>query len=245
MPTYDGSTDPQLWLKEYELTANANGWDDDTKVKCLVASLTNAPKLYIMREIERNPYLKWPIFMTGFIRAFTNTFDNFNPIAEVINKRQKHNESLDDYWFGKLALIEMKCSDLAFEHKKDLLMNGLNQTLKAKVEDALITTKVTDLEQLGELVKKFNNLITTKPISIQYPRNYTSYDKQVYHKPDKGRQDGYGRKDNGGSRHRMDRDAEIQQLKDTVDEMKKHIMGQTGRNPDNNDESDEDDDDDF
>ena len=117
------------------------------------------------------------------------------------------------------------------------------------MDDALITTKVTNLEQLGELVKKFNNLTTNKPINSEYPRDVTSYHRQFSQEPGKGQQDGYGPKDERGSRYRMDRDAEIQQLKDSVDEMRKHIMEKTGRNPDNNnnnnDDNDEDDDDDI
>jgi hypothetical protein len=159
-PVYDGSSDPSLWLQEYELTADANYWNDELKVKRLIGSLSGAPRLYFLSAIEFNPNLTWAEFKFGLKLRFTNTNENESSIASIYGRKQRHNETFNDYWFSKLQLIETKRPNLPIDDKKHLLIEGLLPSLRDKVMEQLIVRPTGHLEEVRNIAKQLSDLTT-------------------------------------------------------------------------------------
>jgi hypothetical protein len=179
-PVYDGTSDPALWIKEYELIAAANAWDDVIKVKRLIGALNGAPKLYFISALDHNQNLTWFEFRTGLIKRFTNTNENDTSIASILSRKQKDNESFNDYWFTKLQLIETKRPHLPTADKKHLLLEGLKPSLHARIMEKLIIRPTNNLDELRDIAKQTSDLMTTRqtPPSDNYrrkPKNEYSY----------------------------------------------------------------------
>jgi hypothetical protein len=180
-PIYDGSTDPSLWLKEYELIANANNWSDSLKIKRLIGSLFGAPRLYYISAIDFNPNLTWYDFRLGLIQRFTNTNESNSSIASIYGRRQQVNESFNDYWFSKLQLIETKRPNLPNIDKKHLLLEGLLPKLHQKVMDQLIVKPTENLEELRNMVKQISDLIMPQTSAMPTkPRRANQVDGNAY-----------------------------------------------------------------
>jgi hypothetical protein len=171
-PIYDGSTDPSLWLREYELIANANNWNDNLKIKRLIGSLTGSPRLYYMYAMEGNPNLTWYDFRIGLIQRYTNTNDNDSSITYLYGRKQNVNESFNDYWYSKLQLIETKRPNLPIEDKKQLLLEGLLPYLRDKVMEQLIVRPTGNLEEIRTIAKQLSDLSMhgNPPIQNYYQR---------------------------------------------------------------------------
>jgi hypothetical protein len=180
-PMYDGLTDPSLWLKEYELIANANNWNDSLKIKRLIGSLFGAPRLYYISAIDYNPNLTWYEFRLGLLQRFTNTNESNSSIASIYGRRQQVNESFNDYWFSKLQLIETKRPNLPNIDKKHLLLEGLLPQLHQKVMDQLIVKPTENLEELRDMAKQISDLIMPQPSAQPVkPRRANQLDGNVY-----------------------------------------------------------------
>jgi hypothetical protein len=161
-PVYNGLTDPLLWLKEYELTSSANNWDDRLKVKRLIGSLTGAPKLYYISALDSNPNLTWFEFRSGLIGRFTNTNESDTSIASILSKKQRDNETFNDYWFSKLQLIETKRPNLPVADKKHLLLEGLKPGLHGRVMEKLIIRPTDNLDELRDIAKQTSDLMQSR-----------------------------------------------------------------------------------
>jgi hypothetical protein len=180
-PVYDGSSDPSLWLKEYELIANANYWSDGLKVKRLIGSLIGAPKLYFLSAIEYNPNLSWPEFRDGLKLRFTSTDENNSSIASLYYRKQGADETFNEYWYSKLQLIETKRPNLPIVDKKHLLLVGLLPDLYNKVMEQLIVRPTENLEELRDIAKQLSDLTTPGHLPANYyKRNQPKAEECVY-----------------------------------------------------------------
>jgi hypothetical protein len=176
--TYDGTTDPRIWLDNYTFIADANLWSDNIKFLKLISCLKGAPYIWFSNERKRNPHFNWENFKEGLVSRFTNTCDNLMIQTKIHRRKQLRNETFQHYWESKLQLIEAIAPFMSFEDKKTNLIMGLEDSLLNKVLERYMTTSCDTLEQLFNLIKRAYDAINfTAPRNQYQPqrRHRTEY----------------------------------------------------------------------
>ena len=151
--TYDGKTNPRIWLKNYELVAEANLWNDTMKLRRLIGSLDGAAYSWYINLTESIPSMTWSLFKEELIQRFTNALDDVLLTENIVKTRQK-NTDFDSYWEQKMNLIKMTSPGMSEKELKHHLLSGLNRELRNKVMDAMIVRKCDTASELRALVKE-------------------------------------------------------------------------------------------
>ena len=160
---YDGTTDPRVWLNDYNFTAEANSWDESKKFNQLIGCLSEAPLLYFRNERIRNPAFNWKQFCEGLVRKFSNSCDGLLSQLRIQNRFQKPDESFNLYWESKLNLIEMLCPEMSNDSKIMHLFYGLNDSLFSKTFKKFKQNPPKSLDELYSMVKIQSDAIDINP----------------------------------------------------------------------------------
>ena len=169
--SYDGKTNPRIWLNHYETVSEANLWNNDLKLRRVIGSLDGPALQWYMNLRMSNQITEWNQFKEAVINRFTNTMQDIMLTENIINSRQKNND-FDSYWEHKLGLIKLTNPGMSEKDLMNHLFNGLNRELKAKVADKLIVRKCETASELQKLVK---DMIDTQD-------NYQTEDNGRYQK---------------------------------------------------------------
>ena len=173
--SYDGKSNPRIWLNHYETVAEANLWNDDLKLRRVVGSLDGAAQNWYMNLRMTNQFNEWKQFKEALISRFTNTMDDIMLTENIIRTRQKNND-FDSYWEQKLGLIKMTNPGMNEKELMHHLFNGLNKELRPKVLDKLVVRKCETAAELQALVKELIDIQ-----NYQQEESYSPQRKGKYH----------------------------------------------------------------
>jgi hypothetical protein len=152
---YDGNTDPVVWVNEYNLIGDSNGWNDEMKRLKLFAYLDGAPKMWFKVSGHQ---LKWSDLKSGLIQTFSNSCHKMMAMEKIGERKQKPKESFQDYWFGKLQLINSLCPSLKEEDVMTYMVQGLNADLGKRVLGRILIEPCKKLNDLYNLCKIMNDV---------------------------------------------------------------------------------------
>ena len=151
--SYDGKSNPRIWLNHYETVAEANLWSDDLKLRRVVGSLDGAAQNWYMNLRMIKQFENWTKFKEALINRFTNTMDDIMLTENIIRTRQKNND-FDSYWEQKIGLIRLTNPNMNEKELMHHMFNGLNKELRTQVLDKLIVRKCDTAAELQLLVKE-------------------------------------------------------------------------------------------
>ena len=151
--SFDGKTDPRLWVKHYELIAEAKLWDDDMKVRRIIASLDGAAQNWFLNQRFTNPFNTWKNLKEKLIGRFSKAIDGI-----ILMDRDrlilKRNEDFDSYWEEKTGLIKMKRPNMPQKEVMQLMFDGLHRELRSSVLDKMVERKCESAIELYQLIKE-------------------------------------------------------------------------------------------
>jgi hypothetical protein len=151
--TYDGKTNPRVWLNHYETVADANLWLPDMMLKRVIGSLDGAAQSWFMNQRLSSQFDNWNKFRDGLISRFTNTLDDIMLTQNIIQTKQR-NCDFDKYWEEKMGLIKLTSPNMSEKELMHHLFTGLNKELKDKVLDKLTIRKCETSADLQALIKE-------------------------------------------------------------------------------------------
>jgi hypothetical protein len=151
---YDGSSDPQVWLDDYNDIAAANLWNENDKFMRLISVLDGAPKDWFRNERKRNPRFNWQFFSEGLVEKYTNRVDSLMAHTRIMQRVQGKNEDLNSYWESKLGLIERVSPFMTTSEKISHMFNGLKPQLCSKIISKYVGTPPESLEQFYVMCKR-------------------------------------------------------------------------------------------
>jgi hypothetical protein len=93
---YDGSSNPEEFIKLYRTVIEVVGGDDQVKVNYLPTALSDAARSRLINLLEGTIY-KWDQLYIVFIDSFQGTYKHPSTAETLKTIKQKHNESLRDY----------------------------------------------------------------------------------------------------------------------------------------------------
>ena len=157
---YDGSSDPRVWLSDYNDVADANLWDEDVKFKRLISCLKGAPLQYYRNEKSRNPTFNWKQFSKGLVDKFTNGCESLLSQINIMRRYQKKEEPFINYWVSKLNLIELTAPTMKPEDKMIHMFNGLKSDLKSRVLTKFMSAPPPTLEEMEDMIKKTDDAMS-------------------------------------------------------------------------------------
>ena len=156
--TYSGETPPQIWLREYELIAEGNGWCAIMKSKKIIGYLKDAARAWYFDKTSKKPNLTWDEIKTGLKEQFSNTCDHFMSEERIARRKQTRNESFEMYWYSKLELIQSLDPEMSDNKRMTSLINGFNPLLNAKVLERVALKPCKNLIELFQLAKSLNDV---------------------------------------------------------------------------------------
>ena len=173
--SYDGKSNPRIWLNHYETVAEANLWSDDLKLRRVVGSLDGAAQNWYMNLRMVRQFENWAKFKEALINRFTNTMDDIMLTENIIRTRQKNND-FDSYWEQKIGLIRLTNPNMNEKELMHHMFNGLNKELRTQVLDKLIVRKCDTAAELQLLVKELVDIQ-----NYQQEETYNPQKKGKYH----------------------------------------------------------------
>ena len=156
--TYSGDTAPQIWLREYELIAEGNGWCPVMKSKKIIGYLKDAARAWYFDKTSKKSNLTWEEIKTGLKEQFSNTCDHFMSEERIARRKQIRNETFEMYWYSKLELIQSLDPEMSENKKMTSLINGFNPQLNAKVLERVALKPCKNLTELFQLAKSLNDV---------------------------------------------------------------------------------------
>ena len=153
-PRYDGSSDPRVWLMEYEDISTANLWDEEMKFIRLTDCLKGTAKNWFTNERQIDPSFNWAQFKIGIVENNTNSFDRVLSPIHISRRKQKLNERLNDYWESKRKLIQLNDPTMNENKKMAEMIEGLNEKLKSKVWTKYMNSPPQSMKDLYKMVKE-------------------------------------------------------------------------------------------
>ncbi|XP_054154595.1 uncharacterized protein LOC128953145 [Oppia nitens] len=150
--SYNGTTNPTIWLNHYDLVADANMWDDTIKLKRVIGSLEGAAHLWYQNQRIMNKINNWQQFRTNLINNFTNTMHKILVTQEIFDATQKN--SFDEYWEEKFGVIKLTNPGMTDTEIISNMLNGMVGDLKDEVTDKMITNPCETVEEFKGLVKR-------------------------------------------------------------------------------------------
>ena len=154
-PFSDG--DPKPWLRQYELIAKGNGWDDEMKASKLLCYLIGASRIWYVEHVNPDVQISWGDLKEGLIKKFTNKCNTFTAPRKIKGREQKEDESFEKYWFEKEQLINSLCPQKSEEDKMNDLIEGMRNPLKRRVRSHVMVFPCRNLAELYDLAKSFND----------------------------------------------------------------------------------------
>ena len=151
--SFDGKTDPRIWVQHYEVIAEANLWDDDMKARRLIASLDGAAQHWLLNQRLVNPNLDWKLLKGELINRFSKSIEGLI-IIDSDKLTLKKTEDFDNYWEKKMALFQLRSPNIQQKEMMQKLFDGLNRELKSQVLSKIVERKAETVSELYKLIKE-------------------------------------------------------------------------------------------
>jgi hypothetical protein len=155
--SYDGESNPKIWLNEYEVIAEANLWNDDMKMRRLIGVLTGAARRWFLNQRMSNSDLTWNTLKKGLIDRFSNSCDELMAQEKIMRAKQ-YKTNFNLYWEDKVALIKSTSPHMTEKDVMTALINGLNKDLYPDVLKFLTIHPCNTLEELRKLIKNLSEV---------------------------------------------------------------------------------------
>ena len=175
--SFDGKTDPRIWIQHYEVIAEANLWDDDMKARRLISSLDGAAQHWLLNQRLVNQNLNWKQLKEKLINRFSKSIDGLI-IIDSDKLTLKKTEDFDNYWEKKMALFKLRSPNITQKEMMQKLFDGLNKELKSQVLSKIVERKAETVSELYKLIKEIIDI-------EQYKKEMQSSNKkrsENYHK---------------------------------------------------------------
>ena len=157
--SYDGKSNPRVWLNHYETIAEANLWNDDLKLRRVVGSLEGAAGSWFMNIRIANPAQTWPQFKEGLISRFANALDDYMLTENIVRTKQRNND-FDTYWEQKMGLIKLTSPNMSEKELMHHMFDGLNKDLRNRVMERLPFRKCENAHELQALIRELIDIET-------------------------------------------------------------------------------------
>ena len=151
--SFNGKTDPRIWIQHYEVIAEANLWDEDMKARRLIASLDGAAQQWLLNQRLVNPNLNWKMLKEKLINRFSKSIEGLI-IIDNDKLFLKKTEDFDKYWEEKKAVLKLRSSNISQKEMMQKLFDGLNKELKAKVLSKIVERRSETVDELYKLIKE-------------------------------------------------------------------------------------------
>ena len=224
--SYDGRTNPRVWLNHYETIAEANLWSEEVRYKKVIAYLKGAAEDWLANRRLVKPFTSWRQFRDALISRFTNTLDDLMLTQNIIRNRQKALD-FDSYWGGKIGHIRLTSPNMSEKEVMNHMFTGLNTDLRMRVLDRMINRRCETAEELQALIKETNDIMDyereEKSSNFKYR---TKYHKNTYVETDlrppfrknDDERSRYSEKEQGGAKlQQLEKD--IRQIKDGIEKI--------------------------
>ena len=190
--TYDGKTNPKIWLNHYEIVADANQWSDDMKLRRVIGSLDGVAQAWFLNQKLSREIQSWAQFKASLSSRFSNSLNEILKNDKIFNQLQK-NSDFESYWENKLGQIRMSSPDIEEKQLLFYLFNGLNDELKRETLDKLTVRSCETVQELHNLIKEIieihmYNEDESKKFK-KYLGNYHKYPKFLENEKETGWQD--------------------------------------------------------
>ena len=157
-PKYNGKTDVRSWLLNYRYACQAYGFNDEKMYSQLYYSL-EAPILdwFLADKIEaenRQQNYGWPEFQTRIIDLMEGRGDKFKTKLRLMHSSQQKNEDWTQYFHSKRLLIEIHSPEINVKDKLLYIWDGLESSLKARVEKKFIKLLEDDSPTIHDLFQE-------------------------------------------------------------------------------------------
>lgn len=190
-PKYNGKSDVRAWLYSYKYSCEAYGFSNEQKFAQLFYSL-ESPVLEwflsekISAETERRSF-GWSDFPDKITQLMEGEADKIKMKLKLMQLKQQKSQTWNEYFFNKRLLIEIHGSDMSAVDKLLHLWDGLDPSIKNKVENKLLgllernEPKVEDLYQIIKKSQKSDNPAPTKtsPANLANPNKRPANEDQV------------------------------------------------------------------
>ena len=171
--SYDGKSDPAIWLLHYETIAEANHWRDEHKLNRIIGSLTGTAQDWFMNQKMQNPAMSWSILKERLINRFKPILD---PIKKIDSIGQIRLKGLDisSYWEEKEKYINIVAPEMDESNRVYHLLQGLPPYLRYKVKSYMDMQTVNSSEDLRKAAMKMSDKMQQKKELNQRFRQNTS-----------------------------------------------------------------------
>ena len=170
--TYTGrrDEDPEEWIEQFVHASESNFWNKEIMTKQFVNFLSGTPqrwyKTFIAKRIrdsveegnDEPATLTWDELKSGFLNAFVSVARDVVDEFKLDTRKQKPNETIEDYVYSILALCDRVDSDMSDERRVRKLLKGL---LPSYLDKALPMNPETP----EELLKILRSVAETKVIA--------------------------------------------------------------------------------
>lgn len=169
---FSGDTsDYESWLKRFNMSAQANDWDDTIKRKKIVGYLESSALKWYMSYQEKNASSNWIDFVKSMDAAFLQKRKEIS-FARLSERKFLENERLLDYIYDKKDLCLSYNPQMSDAEIVGHLINGLRGELKEAayiLEHDKLDAFVSKLRDINEskLANKNKNIRAIEVSSIQ------------------------------------------------------------------------------
>ena len=151
--SFDGKADPRLWIKHYEVIAEANLWDDEMKVRRIIASLDGAAQQWFMNQRLTKPNITWKVLKDGLVNRFSKSIEGLT-IIDTDRLTLRRTEDFDKYWEEKLGRLKSMSPNIPQKELMQKLFDGHNKELKSKVLSKIVDRRSKTADELYKLIKE-------------------------------------------------------------------------------------------
>ena len=168
LKTFDGKTSFKTFINNFNLRANLENWDDDTKIKILKCLCTNNALIYLNTNPRVNE-LNFNELVTFLESRFTPVINKHEAYSKFTNCKQL-NTSVTDY-VNKIEEIIESVIDILSEfqdedNKNQFLISSFINGLNYEIKKLIGVQKFDTYEECINAAHRAEKLIPHRPINV-------------------------------------------------------------------------------
>lgn len=132
-PSFDGKSDVEEFLVEYNLAADLNNWSDEVKLKFIPFYLKGTAKTYFYNERKIGNVNTWSRTERVFKNHYISISNSDSVHWDMYHRAQEPGETADVYLQEKIKLLNKANVEMAEAEKSKLILFGLLPDLAARV----------------------------------------------------------------------------------------------------------------
>lgn len=172
---FDGKTDPRLWLMHFESLSRAFLMNDDQRYSVVSLFLRHPASTFFQNNehLFENNWIKFKdLFVSRFIHSMHDLI-----LTESIIREKQIDDDLESYWENKVSLIRLTSPNMNQRDMVNHLFSGLNDALRLKVMQNMVSRKCETVEELRALVKETHELMKYRK---SFKKSEPSYFQRTY-----------------------------------------------------------------